>query len=323
MPEASAGTATASVVCLTLGGFERQPVAEQVRLRERLEALVARAIEPLAAADRIVADAPDGAALVVLGAPIDALMLARRAQRGAREAAEPLALRVGVNLGPIAVATDAAGEIVLVGDAVAACASVAGIAEPGQVLASRAFREALEATDPERAGQLGPARTVTDAALRGHEVCALDRSPDAATGEVAAAPKRGRVLLVAAVSVIGILGAGVVVRAARRAAARAREPAMIELAITPFGEVRVDGETKGRTPPLKRLELKPGRHTVEVRHPAHAPLTLQLELDPGEEMTLRHTFGTAQVPPRPASAPQKAASSARELWRDVRRQLGF
>jgi hypothetical protein len=323
MPEASAGTATASVVFLALDDFARRPVAEQVRLRERLEYLIARAIEPLDAGDRIVAETPDGAALVVLGTPTDALLLARRARRGAREAPEPLALRVGVNLGPIGVATDSAGEVVLVGDSIAAGAAIADHADPGQVLAARAFRDALAATDPERAERVGPARTITDSTLRSHDVYAFEPSSEGAAIESAPAPRRRRVLVVAAASVIGILGAGVAVRAARRAAARAHRPATIELAITPFGEVRVDAEAKGRTPPLRRLELPPGKHTVEVRHPSHAPLTLQVELDPGEQLTIRHTFGTGQTAPRAASAPQKAASSARELWRDFRRQLGF
>ena len=321
MAEAPADTAAAAVVFLALEDFARQPVAAQVKLKERLEALLARSIEPLAAEDRIVADTAEGAAVVVLGSPTDALMLARRARRGARDAAEPFGLRVGVNHGPVGVATDSAGEVVVVGDGVGAGASIAAFAQPGQVLASRAFREALDATDPERAERLRPGGSFTDAALRAHEVYAFDPASESATADTAPASGRRRVILLAALAVIGILGAGVAVRGARRAAVRARQPATVEFAITPFGEVHVDGEPKGRTPPLTRLELSPGKHTVEVRHPGFAPLTLQVELDPGERATLRHAFGT--TPQRSAPAQQKSASGSRDLWRDFRKQLGF
>ena len=56
MTDATGSTATASVVCVALADFFQRPVAEQARLKARLESLVARAIEPLAGADRIVAD---------------------------------------------------------------------------------------------------------------------------------------------------------------------------------------------------------------------------------------------------------------------------
>jgi len=212
MAEAPVDPAAAAVVFLALEDFARQPVAAQVKLRERLEALLARSIEPLAAEDRIVADTAEGAAVVVLGSPTDALMLARRARRGAHDAAEPFGLRVGVNHGPVGVATDPAGELVVVGDGVATGASIAGFAQPGQVLASRAFREALEAADPERAERLRPGGSFTDAALRAHEVFAFDPASDSAAADAAPAPGRRRALLIAGAAALGLLGAGAVVR---------------------------------------------------------------------------------------------------------------
>jgi hypothetical protein len=325
---AKPGTATASVVSLALPDFPGRPVAEQARLKARLEALIARAIEPLAAADRIVADTPDGAALVVLAPPVDALLLARHARRAAREEPEPLALRIGVSHGPIGLATDAAGEVQLLGDAIGSGASITPFAEPGQLIASRAFRDALAADDAERAARLRPAGTVTDPALRAHELFAFEPGGDTETVAIAS-PQRRRLLLVAAVSAAGLVGAGFAVRGWRRAAARAKRPGAIALAITPWGEVRVDGEAKGRTPPLKRIELVPGKHTIEVRHPQNAPLTLEVDISPGEELTVRHAFATPRPAPAPAQAPTPAAKEQRklptpgEIWRDFRRQTGL
>lgn len=332
MPPPAANTATASVVMLALIDFAQRSVAEQARLKERLEAVIARVIEPLAAADRIIADTADGAALVVIAPPVDALLLARRARRAAREAAEPLPVRVGVSHGPIGVATDPAGEVLLFGDGIAAGASIMPFAETGQVIASRAFRDALAATDEERAGRLRPAGTVTDPNLRAHELFAFDSGPDGAATDLVPQPRRRRALLIGGLSVAAILAAGLAVRGARRAAAHAKRPGTIVLAITPWGEVRADGEMKGRSPPLTRLELNPGKHTIELRHPQNAPLTLEVDLSPGEEFTVRHAF-VAQRPaqattPAPAPTPAPAKEHRKfptpaEVWRDFRRQSGL
>jgi hypothetical protein len=317
-------TATASVVVLALADFARLPVAEQARLKQRLESLIARVIEPLAAADRIVADTADGAALVVIAPPAEALELARRARHGARETGGPLPLRVGISHGPIGVATDPAGEVLLCGDAIAAGASIAPFGDSGQVIASRAFRDALAVSDAPLAERLRPAGTVTDANLRAHELFAFDAVPDGAGANAVPAPRRRRFLLVAGLSVAGILAAGIAVRGVRRAAARAKRPGTIALAITPWGEVRIDGEVKGRSPPLKRLEISPGKHTIELRHPQSTPLTLQVDLSPGEEFTVQHAFAT----PRPAPTPAPAQESRKfpkpgDIWRDFRRQTGL
>jgi hypothetical protein len=322
MPEPAGSTAAASVVFLALADFAKRPVAEQARLKECLEALIARAIEPLPAADRIVADTADGAALVVLAPAADALLLARRARRAARESGDPLPLRVGVNHGPVGVVTDASGEVLLVGDGIAAGASITPFAEAGQVVASRAFRDAVEATDAERAARLRPAGTVTDPSLRAHELFAFDAGPDGGSADAVPSPRRRRVLLVAGLSVAAILAAGVTVRGLRRATARAKRPGSVELAITPWGEIRVDGELRGRSPPLKRLEVGPGKHTLEVRHPQHAPITVQVDVSPGEEVTVRHAFSTPRAAPAPAQSERKLPTPA-EIWRDFRRQSGL
>jgi hypothetical protein len=320
MPEPTASTAAATVVFVAADGFRDRPVAEQARLKTRLENLVARAIEPLAGADRIVADTADGAAVVVLAPPVDALLVARRLRRAAREEAEPIPVRIGVSHGPVGIATDASGEVQLVGDGIAAGASITPFADPGAVITSRDFRDALAAADGERAARLRPAGTVTDSSLRAHELFAFDGG-DAADVPVAPPPRR-RLLLIAGLSVAGLLGAGLAVRGLRRAAARAKRPGSIVLAISPWGEVRVNGESKGRSPPLKRLELAPGRHSIELRHPQNAPLTLEVEVSPGEELMVRHAFATPKSAPAPAQESRKLPSPA-EIWRDFRRQSGL
>lgn len=329
MPEPNA--AHASLVFLGIVDFSHRPVAEQANLRERLDAAVARSIAPLDPADRIVADTADGLAIAVLAAPAEALLAARRVRRLARgEGAEPFALRIGVDHGAIRLARDEHGEPCLAGDSVATGATIAGFSGPGRILVSRAFRDAL-APDPERSARLQPIGTQTDPNLRRHELYAFEGpagDADAAAG-ASAAPRR-RPLLLAGLAIAGLLGAGFAVRAARKSAQDAKRPAVVALAIEPGGEIVVDGVSRGRTPPITRIEIPPGRHTIEIRHPPQQPLVLRLDLDPGEELALRHSFATpAAVAPvqraqRPPAQPAKEQpSKVRRMWNDFRKQAGF
>src|SRR2546423_15144120 len=79
MKTATAAATLASVVFLKIQEFARRPVQEQARLRAQLEAVVAVTTAELAPVSRIVLDAADGAAIVVLGDPKGALQLAERA----------------------------------------------------------------------------------------------------------------------------------------------------------------------------------------------------------------------------------------------------
>jgi hypothetical protein len=292
MAEASA--IPASVVFCRLAEFGARPVAEQALLKEGLEDALASAIAPLAATHRIVLDAPEGAAIVLFDGPESALALGERI--GAAGAKLPLA--IGINYGPVKLAIRGAHGPALVGDALTASAAVADFTPPGGMLVSRSFREALAVAAPEQAEALQPSGTFTDAAVRSHDVFVRDRS--------AGASRRRRALLLGTLGVAGILAAGIAARRGRRAAdVRARQPALLGLAVTPWGEVFVDREPRGRTPPLRNLEVSPGRHTIEVRNGDNAPLTLNVDLQPGESLAVRHAF---PPPPAPAVAASQPAA---------------
>lgn len=331
MQEPAGNAVHASLVFLGLVDFARKGVMEQATLRERLDAAVTRSIAPLEPADRIVANAPDGLAIAILASPSEALLAARRVRRLARgEGGEPFALRIGVDHGAIRLTHDEHGEPCLAGDGVATGVAVAGFSGPGRLLVSRAFRDALAPGDPERSARLQSVGTQTDANLRKHELYAFEGPAgdgDAATG-MTAAPSR-RPLILAGLGVLALLAAGVGVRVARqRAATAAKRPAVLALAIEPWGEVVIDGTSRGRTPPLARIEVEPGRHTIEIRHPLQTPVTLRVALEPGEELALRHSFAAPVAAPpvvqrqRPAK-PQEQPSKVRRLWNDFRKQAGF
>jgi serine/threonine-protein kinase len=64
----------------------------------------------------------------------------------------------------------------------------------------------------------------------------------------------------------------------------------VSLAVTPWGEVFVDGVGRGVSPPLTKLSLPPGTHTIEVRNNASPPFIARVELRSGESISLQHRF---------------------------------
>jgi hypothetical protein len=327
----------ASVVVLRIAEFSRKPVSEQARLKEQLDALVTFAIRPLPVGARIVLDAPEGVAVVVLGGPVVALEFAKRSQF----VAEDLRLCIGVNYGPVMSALDSLRGPGLVGDGLTAGVTLANAAKPGRFIASRAYREALKASDPGRVRELGPAGTYTDAQLRAHELFALDWRP--------AIARYWRLFAYGALAVAAIIAAGFAARFARIAyepppPPPPPRPALIHLAITPRGEVYIDGVLRGASPPLTEIEIDPGPHVIEVRNKPNPPLRLELTVSSGDEMTIRHSFVSpkplAKNPPAKSAPPKKkpdvkAAPRAKkppekprektmgDYWRQFRRDIGF
>jgi hypothetical protein len=190
----------ASVVFLKIQELARRPVSEQVRLRAQLDAVVAVTTAELEPAGRIVLDASDGAAIVVLRDPQGALRLAERALTAT---AAGLPLSAGLNHGAVQLAGSKSGEG-MAGDGIAVAASVAEFATPPRLLASRAFRDALADSAPGAEAALVPAGTFTDPGLRTHELF----SPDAG----ASRRRTWRYAAASVAAVVGLVGAGIAVR---------------------------------------------------------------------------------------------------------------
>lgn len=309
-PRASA--AHASVVFLKIAEFTHRPVEEQVRLKGVAEGAVAAALACLREVERIVLEAADGAAVVVLGNPAAALEFARRATAG-----EPNgALMAGISHGPVRVAGASSSPIVL-GDGIVMADAAAGFAPRGRIAATREYRDALVRIAPDAAAHLIPAGTHNDARDRSYEIFVAD--------EKAGAARRGRVLALGGVAAIALLAAGIAVRldvfapkepagpakaeAPGKALAIAKPalsapkgspepPAMatVRLDIKPRGEVRINGVAKGTSPPLTSIQIAPGRHTIEIRHGRATPLVLQVHAGPGEELAIKHAFAPPPAP---------------------------
>ena len=192
----------ASVVFLKIQDFARRPATEQARLRAQLQAVVAVTAAEIPPSGRVMLDAADGAAIVVLDDPRGALRLAERALTAV---AVGLPLSAGLNHGALQVAGRKGGEG-MTGDGIAVAAAVAAFAGPARVLASRSFRDAMAEVAPGREAALAPAGTFTDPGLRAHEVF----TPN----ERALARRSRRYSAVAIVLAISLIGGAMAVRSA-------------------------------------------------------------------------------------------------------------
>ncbi|HYL25862.1 MAG TPA: hypothetical protein VEV21_15835 [Burkholderiales bacterium] len=155
-----------SVVFLKIAEFARRTASEQARLRAQLEAVIAVVTAEIDPESRIVLEAADGAAVVLIDDPRAALRLAQRALTAA---AAGLPLTAGLNHGALQLSGRKGAEG-LTGDGIAVAANIAEFASSSRLLASRAFREALADAAPGREAMLVPAGNFTDAGLRAHEV---------------------------------------------------------------------------------------------------------------------------------------------------------
>lgn len=240
----------ASVVVLRLADFGRKPVTQQAQLKGELEALAAKAIEPLAAADRIVLEAPDALAIVVLARPQAALELAERCEA----AAGALPLCVGVNHGPVRQANDPLRGSGIVGDGVATGIVLANAATPGRLLASRPFHEALEATSSRRAADLAAAGELTDASVRRHEIFTLKPKTKR--------PRDRRAFVILALGSLAILALPFVAR---------RFPAGPKFEPVPVPHEPAAAKPAPEPPKVAEVAPAPKVEEPKVEEPKHAP----------------------------------------------------
>ena len=65
----------------------------------------------------------------------------------------------------------------------------------------------------------------------------------------------------------------------------------VMLAVSPWGQVDVDGVPSGTAPPMTSLTLSAGRHTITIRNEDFPPLVRHVEVDPERPVQLKHRFG--------------------------------
>jgi class 3 adenylate cyclase len=68
------------------------------------------------------------------------------------------------------------------------------------------------------------------------------------------------------------------------------ELARVELAVAPWGEVLVDGKSRGVSPPLRTLDIPAGSHTIEIRNSTFPSHVERVNVKAGEAIRIRHRF---------------------------------
>ena len=366
MDSTSNRTFVCSVLFIDIVEYTKKSVTEQLKLKQRFNALLIRALQQVATSDRIVLDTGDGAAICFLGSPEVAMFVAMDLRDGiAGESPNEtprLEVRMGANLGPIRLIKDINGQPNIIGDGINVAQRVMSFADAGTVLVSRSFFEVVSRLSDDYAQILHYEGSRTDKHVREHEVYAIGSSiphrfTDAPSSDggpaaddqapvdgesVSPATRTGnrpgfRKKLLAGVSLLAlaIIGAAAILRMGRsggseesgsphqasavaksaNAVAKSRnvvaeppkdaaEPAKdvanppknlpakatVLLLIAPWGEVYVDGQKRGISPPLKSLSLTPGMHTMEIRN-SNFPVHLEkIDVKLGAQIKIKHTF---------------------------------
>lgn len=346
--ESSGRTLVCSVLFLDIVEYSKKPVAEQLQLKQEFNRVLTKALDHVPPRDRIILDTGDGAAVTFVGDPEDALFAAM----AMRDGVGALAVRCGVNLGPVRLVKDLNAQMNIIGDGINVAQRVMSFARPGQLLVSRSFYEVVSCLSRDYANLFNHEGARTDKHVREHDVYSVvggtptsrrlgDTISDAFEGEAApgwftrSGPLglRRSAMVAAAVVFLAIVAGGVTARtlmepgaepvpattASRASSAPAGAAAKtevapskkvfaraekrpegrgpvpdgagrIELAVAPWGEVLVDGKSRGVSPPLRTLDLPPGAHTVEIRNSTFAAYVEQVEVKPGEAVKIRHRF---------------------------------
>ena len=121
----------------------------------------------------------------------------------------------------------------------------------------------------------------------GISVAAQDPQRD--TPPASAAPVKGE--SPADVKGAGAPGAVVVMQAPSAAPpAKPRASARVDFAVTPWGEVYIDGRKMGITPPLNEIRLPPGKHTIEIRNTTFQPHRQTVDLRADRSVRIKYKF---------------------------------
>src|SRR4029077_4554927 len=129
--------------------------------------------------DRVILDTGDGAAICFLGDPETAMFCALRlvsAIAGDSHPANPLRVRVGINLGSVKLVKDINGNLNALGDGINVAQRIMSFSEPNQVLVSHSYYEVVSRLSDDYARLFSFAGTRQDKHVREHLVYRLSRS---------------------------------------------------------------------------------------------------------------------------------------------------
>jgi class 3 adenylate cyclase len=322
MIEQPSRTLVCSIVFLDIVDYSTKPVAEQLVLKQAFNKLLSSALENVAARDRVVLDTGDGAGITFLGDPEDALFVAMSLRAAARaEASGAIAVRIGINLGPVRLVKDINGQMNIIGDGINVAQRVMTFAQAGQLLVSRSFYEVVSCLSLDYASLFSYAGARTDKHVREHEVYSVGIGTDAArrvieTGSRRVAPRRGAPRLIGELTDIRPFGVhrmallsaplAFALLASGGAAVRAQMD-FPPLALKPPREATMIRESVPTVAPLPSAPVAEPKATSK---PKSAITTASSRAKTNASTPPQRTARVATPPPRTESAPSQAAAPA-------------
>jgi class 3 adenylate cyclase len=139
MAEESGRTLVCSVLFIDIVGYSKTSVVDQFEVKRRFNGMLAEALDVLQRRDRVIVDTGDGAAVVFLGDPEDALVVGL----AMRELSGKVPLRMGINLGPVKLIADLNDQVNVVGDGINVAQRVMSFADQGQLLVSANYQDVV------------------------------------------------------------------------------------------------------------------------------------------------------------------------------------
>src|SRR5258708_17198804 len=167
--EETSRTLVSSVLFLDIVGYSRMGVGDQLKLKQKFNAVLLIALEQVDPGERIVVDTGDGAAVAILGNPERALFVAI----AIFDSSGDIRVRWGGNLGAISLLKDINGQANVIGVGITVAQGVMGFAKEGELLVSRSFHEVVTLMSGDYAAMFSHEGLRTDKHGRAHDVYAV------------------------------------------------------------------------------------------------------------------------------------------------------
>ena len=170
MADESGRTLVCSVLFLDLIGYSKRAVTDQHEIKHQFNSALTEALDLLKRRDRVIVDTGDGAAVVFLGDPEDAMIVGL----AMRENATRVAMRLGINLGPVRLISDLNDQTNVIGDGINVAQRIMSFAEPGQLLVSHSYFEVVTRVSEHYKRLFVRVGMLQDKHVRDHDIYLVD-----------------------------------------------------------------------------------------------------------------------------------------------------
>jgi hypothetical protein len=170
MADESGRTLVCSVLFLDLIGYSKKAVTDQHETKHQFNSALTEALELLSRRDRVIVDTGDGAAIVFLGDPEDAMIVGL----AMRDSSGRVPMRLGINLGPVRLINDLNDQTNVIGDGINVAQRIMSFAEPGQLLVSHSYFEVVTRVSEHYKRLFVRVGMLQDKHVRDHDIYLVD-----------------------------------------------------------------------------------------------------------------------------------------------------